>query len=150
VLSPFAGIGSEGYEAIRLGRRFVGFELKPQYAEVAAKNCCGGRGEVTGRAVCGACGLMRHAKRTDSNHAAVRDALRARGWQVMDLSRVGHGCPDLGAWRGERAVFLEVKDGSKPPSARKLTEKEALWSELLKRAGIPVHVITSVEQIASL
>lgn len=38
VLSPFTGIGSEGYEAIRLGRRFVGFELKPQYAEVAAKN----------------------------------------------------------------------------------------------------------------
>ncbi len=38
VLSPFAGIGSEGYEAIRLGRRFVGFELKPQYAEVAARN----------------------------------------------------------------------------------------------------------------
>lgn len=38
VLSPFAGIGSEGYEAIRLGRRFVGFELKPQYAQVAARN----------------------------------------------------------------------------------------------------------------
>ena len=38
VLSPFTGIGSEGYESIRLGRRFVGFELKPQYAEVAAKN----------------------------------------------------------------------------------------------------------------
>lgn len=38
VLSPFAGIGSEGYEAIRLGRRFAGFELKPQYASVAAKN----------------------------------------------------------------------------------------------------------------
>lgn len=38
VLSPFAGIGSEGYEAVRLGRRFLGFELKPSYAEVAAKN----------------------------------------------------------------------------------------------------------------
>jgi DNA modification methylase len=38
VLSPFAGIGSEGYEAIRLGRRFIGFELKPEYAAVAAKN----------------------------------------------------------------------------------------------------------------
>lgn len=38
VLSPFTGIGSEGYESIRLGRRFVGFELKPSYAEVAAKN----------------------------------------------------------------------------------------------------------------
>lgn len=31
VLSPFAGIGSEGHEAIRLGRRFVGVELKPSY-----------------------------------------------------------------------------------------------------------------------
>lgn len=41
VLSPFAGIGSEGYEAIRLGRRFVGFELKPTYAAVAVKNLRG-------------------------------------------------------------------------------------------------------------
>ncbi len=38
VVSPFAGIGSEGYEAIRLGRRFWGCELKPQYAAVAVKN----------------------------------------------------------------------------------------------------------------
>ncbi|MGE3795939.1 MAG: site-specific DNA-methyltransferase [Dehalococcoidia bacterium] len=38
VLSPFAGIGSEGYEAVRLGRRFVGVELKPEYFEVAARN----------------------------------------------------------------------------------------------------------------
>jgi hypothetical protein len=39
ILPPqFAGIGSEGYESIRLGRKFVGFELKTQYAEVAARN----------------------------------------------------------------------------------------------------------------
>lgn len=38
ILSPFTGIGSEGYEAVRLDRRFVGFELKPQYAVVAAQN----------------------------------------------------------------------------------------------------------------
>ena len=38
VLSPFAGIGSEGYEAVRLGRRFIGIELKPSYAQTAAKN----------------------------------------------------------------------------------------------------------------
>lgn len=38
VLSPFAGIGSEGYEAVRLNRQFIGFELKPQYAAVAARN----------------------------------------------------------------------------------------------------------------
>ena len=38
ILSPFAGIGSEGYEAIRLGRRFYGIELKPEYAKVAVSN----------------------------------------------------------------------------------------------------------------
>lgn len=38
VLSPFAGIGSEGYEAVRLGRRFVGCELKPEYFNAAVKN----------------------------------------------------------------------------------------------------------------
>ncbi len=38
VLSPFAGIGSEGHEAIRLGRRFVGIELKPSYHRIAAQN----------------------------------------------------------------------------------------------------------------
>lgn len=38
VLSPFAGIGSEGYESVRLGRRFVGIELKPSYFRQAAKN----------------------------------------------------------------------------------------------------------------
>jgi len=31
VLSPFMGIGSEGYESIRAGRRFVGVELKESY-----------------------------------------------------------------------------------------------------------------------
>lgn len=38
VLSPFAGIGSEGYVAIEHGRRFVGCELKPEYYEIAKKN----------------------------------------------------------------------------------------------------------------
>lgn len=38
VLSPFMGIGSEGYEAIKAGRRFIGVELKPSYFEQAVKN----------------------------------------------------------------------------------------------------------------
>ena len=38
VLSPFAGIGSEGYESVRLGRRFIGIELKHEYAEAAQRN----------------------------------------------------------------------------------------------------------------
>ena len=38
VLSPFAGIGSEGYCSLQAGRRFVGFELKPSYYNCAVKN----------------------------------------------------------------------------------------------------------------
>lgn len=38
VCSPFMGIGSEGYEAIRLGRRFVGIELKGSYYRAACRN----------------------------------------------------------------------------------------------------------------
>jgi DNA modification methylase len=38
VLSPFMGIGSEGYEAIRAGRKFVGAELKTSYYEQAIRN----------------------------------------------------------------------------------------------------------------
>jgi DNA modification methylase len=38
VLSPFAGIGSEGYVANEMGRRFVGVELKASYYQQAARN----------------------------------------------------------------------------------------------------------------
>lgn len=38
VLDPFAGIGSTGHEAIKMGRMFIGFELKKSYFEQAVKN----------------------------------------------------------------------------------------------------------------
>jgi len=38
VLSPFAGIGSEGYQALMIGRRFVGCELKASYFQAAVRN----------------------------------------------------------------------------------------------------------------
>ena len=38
VLSPFGGIGSEGYVAIKDGREFIGIELKKSYFDLACKN----------------------------------------------------------------------------------------------------------------
>jgi superfamily II DNA or RNA helicase len=38
VLSPFAGIGSEGHCAVKMGREFVGVELKKSYYEQATRN----------------------------------------------------------------------------------------------------------------
>lgn len=37
ILDPFNGIGSTGYQAIKMGRRYIGVELKPEYAAQAAK-----------------------------------------------------------------------------------------------------------------
>lgn len=39
VFSPFAGIGSEGFVSLKLGRRFYGCELKDEYHAAAMKNC---------------------------------------------------------------------------------------------------------------
>ena len=38
VFSPFTGIGTAGYIAIEMGRRFVGAELKPSYWRQARDN----------------------------------------------------------------------------------------------------------------
>ena len=38
VFTPFLGIGSEVYSAVKMGRRGIGSELKPSYFELAKKN----------------------------------------------------------------------------------------------------------------
>ena len=38
VLTPFAGIGSEVYQAVKMGRKGIGFELKEDYFKQAVKN----------------------------------------------------------------------------------------------------------------
>lgn len=38
VLSPFMGIGSETYMAVKMGRKAIGFELKPSYFKLASRN----------------------------------------------------------------------------------------------------------------
>lgn len=63
------------------------------------------------------------AMRKDANHADVGDGLRALGWSVLDLAQYGVSV-DYAVSKPGFAALLEVKDGKKPPSARKLTESE--------------------------
>jgi superfamily II DNA or RNA helicase len=48
VFSPFAGIGSEGYVALKMGRNFLGAELKRSYWEQAIKNLAAAKREQHG------------------------------------------------------------------------------------------------------
>jgi DNA modification methylase len=48
VWSPFAGIGSEGFIALEMGRKFIGSELKASYYEQACRNLANALSVSTG------------------------------------------------------------------------------------------------------
>lgn len=69
---------------------------------------------------------MRAAK-VDANQAEIVAALRSVGASVQLLHAVGKGCPDvLAGFRGVNYA-IEIKDGSKPPSATTLTPDQVKW-----------------------
>jgi len=83
------------------------------------------------------------AKRTDANQIEIVRALRQVGASVLILSAVGKGCPDIMAgYRGVN-VLLELKDGTKPPSARVLTPDERAWHEQWRGQ---VATVTTVDE----
>lgn len=83
---------------------------------------------------------MRHAKRTDENHAEVRDGLRAQGYEVYDFSAVGGGVADLAVKISTTmSVWLEVKRDKK----EKLTDKEVIFKMLWFDC---YRVVTSIDE----
>ncbi len=93
---------------------------------------------------------MRRAARTDGNHSQVRAALRSVGAVVVDTSAVGDGFPDMIACHAGRILPVEVKDGTKPPSARRLTEAQVELHRRLALVGVTVHVVESVAEALAL
>lgn len=86
---------------------------------------------------------MRYANRIDANQNAIVDALRKAGAYVRIISQ-GDGIPDLlVAYKGY-TILMEVKDGNKPPSARKLTEAEQKFFD--EWTGGMLVVVNSVEE----
>lgn len=68
-------------------------------------------------------------KRTDANQAEIVAALRQAGASVAPTHGLGRGFPDLAVgFRGQN-FLLEVKDGMKKPSERKLTPDEERWHQ---------------------
>jgi hypothetical protein len=90
---------------------------------------------------------VRRRAKVDGNQSAIVAALRGYGCSVQHLHAVGQGCPDLliGSPRGgkRRIGLVEVKDGDKVPSARKLTDDQVeFWHEW---EGCPMALVTDVD-----
>ena len=48
---------------------------------------------------------------------------------MQSLASVGKGCPDLLVGRNGQNYLIEVKDGSRRPSERRLTEDQQEWHQ---------------------
>lgn len=81
---------------------------------------------------------MRRAAKIDANQEAVVIALRAAGVQVQSLAAIGKGVPDLLCQYEGTFYLIEVKDGRKTPSQRKLTNDQLKWHEEWKSAFLGV------------
>jgi Holliday junction resolvase len=86
---------------------------------------------------------MRNHPNLDSNQPDIVKALRAAGASVTSLASVGNGCPDLLVGIRGKVAVMEVKDGAKPPSKRKLTEAEQIWHDNWRGT---VYIVETVQQ----
>lgn len=86
---------------------------------------------------------MRRRARTDANHQEILDALRAIGCCAWSTHQIGGGFPDIVASRAGETWCLEVKDGSLPPSARRLTRDELRFAATWRGK---YAVVTSAEE----
>ena len=66
---------------------------------------------------------FRRAARTDDNQQEIVKAFRALGWYVLIISQLKNCC-DIIVCKNGRTIAVEIKDGSKTLSQRKLTTGE--------------------------
>ena len=85
------------------------------------------------------------ARRTDANHALIVETFRACGWQVVNLSMVGHGCADLFVSPPDACFGLLVEIKSSPQAS--FTPAELRFYQVFP--GL-VHVVASVEDVQEL
>jgi hypothetical protein len=89
---------------------------------------------------------MRRAARRDDNEKEIIAAMRAEGAYVKQIN--DEGLFDLlVSYRGE-TLMVEVKDGAKPPSARRLTDAEQKFHD--EWPGSDLYIVNSVEEAIAL
>lgn len=86
--------------------------------------------------------------RVDSNQGEIVKVFRQLGASVAITSTLGKGFPDLVVGlRGCFNLLVELKDGSKPPSARKLSEAEQEFHQNWKGQ---IAIVSTMEEAVQL
>jgi len=85
---------------------------------------------------------MRRAAKIDSNQNEIVEALRRCGASVLITSQLKNCFDILVGYNGINYI-VEIKDGKKPPSQRKLTQGEIKFRDNWR--GGKYYVIESVE-----
>lgn len=88
---------------------------------------------------------MRWACRKDASHNRITNALEVIGVQVLDTSRYPEFC-DAVLFHHGKTYLVEIKDGSKPPSARRLTYAQERLREKARLGGVTIQLFESVDQ----
>lgn len=70
---------------------------------------------------------VRRAARVDANQPEVVAAFRDEGCTVAITSAAGEGFPDIVVGLDGVNALVEIKDGCKPPSARRLTPEQVTF-----------------------
>lgn len=71
---------------------------------------------------------MTFANRRDANATLLLKALEKLGFSVLDLSRVGGGCPDALIGKNQWSALVEVKSRDNAYGKRGLSDSQALWA----------------------
>ena len=89
---------------------------------------------------------MRRAAKTDDNHKEILDAFRKFGCSVFSLHQVGQGFPDAIIAKYHRNILVEIKDGKKPLSKRKLTDDQI---DFHKDWQGPIAIVKSLDDVVN-
>lgn len=90
---------------------------------------------------------MRVRARADSNHTQIVKAFRDCGASVMDTKQLGKGAPDIVIGLNKQCVAIEIKDGAKVPSQRKLTPDEVKFHDEWQGW---IEIVYSVDDVINL
>lgn len=92
---------------------------------------------------------MKKFGRVDANQKEIVSALRKLGCSVTSLANVGAGVPDLLVGYKGVNYLLEVKNGKKPPSERRLTSDQqtfhAHWNGCISVVSSAETAISAVK-----